>query len=95
MRTTFLGLQKPFQAWIDGAWKTVKPYSDRETIEFPEPYGRTDVYWFNMPETFTLSHTFPVKTVITKFGTVPDFYNRLTWSVARGLASVVAQTICL
>ncbi|PZV08018.1 MAG: hypothetical protein DCF22_20960 [Leptolyngbya sp.] len=45
MRTTFLGLQKPFQAWIDGAWKTVKPYSDRETIEFPNPYGRTGVYW--------------------------------------------------
>ncbi|MBM0743787.1 saccharopine dehydrogenase NADP-binding domain-containing protein [Phormidium sp. CLA17] len=83
MRTTFLGLQKPFSAWIDGAWKTVKPYSDRETIEFPQPYGRTGVYWFDMPETFTLSSTFPVKTVITKFGTIPDFYNHLTWSVAR------------
>ena len=83
MRTTFLGLQKPFQAWIEGAWQTVKPYSDRETIEFPAPYGRTGVYWFDMPETFTLSSTFPVKTVITKFGTIPDFYNHLTWSVAR------------
>lgn len=83
MRTTFLGLQKPFQSWIDGEWKTVKPYSDRETVQFPAPYGRIGVYWFDMPETFTLPHTFPVKTVITKFGTVPDFYNYLTWSVAR------------
>ncbi len=83
MRTTFLGLQKPFQAWIDGAWKTMKPYSDREMIEFPAPYGRTGVYWFDMPESFTLPSTFPVKTVITKFGTLPDFYNHLTWSVAR------------
>lgn len=83
MRTTFLGLQKPFQAWINGQWQTMKPYSDRETIEFPAPYGRTGVYWFDMPETFTLPNTFPVKTVITKFGTVPDFYNYLTWSVAR------------
>lgn len=82
MRTTFLGLQKPFQAWINGAWQTIKPYSDRETIEFPAPYGRTGVYWFDMPETFTLPNTFPVKTVITKFGTVPDFYNFLTWTVA-------------
>ncbi|MBD2065747.1 saccharopine dehydrogenase NADP-binding domain-containing protein [Funiculus sociatus GB2-A5] len=82
MRTTFLGLQKPFEVWIDGQWQEIKPYSDREVIEFPPPYGRTGVYWFDMPEAFTLPETFPVKTVITKFGTVPDFYNYLTWSVA-------------
>lgn len=83
MRTTFLGLQKPFQAWMNGQWQTVNPYSDRETIEFPAPYGKTGVYWFDMPETSTLPGTFSAKTVITKFGTVPDFYNYLTWSVAR------------
>ncbi|HEY9906389.1 MAG TPA: saccharopine dehydrogenase NADP-binding domain-containing protein [Thermosynechococcaceae cyanobacterium] len=82
MRTTFLGLQHPFQAWQAGEWQTIKPYSDRETIEFPAPYGRTGVYWFDMPETFTLPSTFPVKSVVTKFGTVPDFYNYLTWWVA-------------
>lgn len=82
MRTTFLGLQNPFKAWIDGQWQIIKPYSDREPIQFPPPYGRIGVYWFDMPEAFTLPDTFPVKTVITKFGTVPDFYNYLTWSVA-------------
>ncbi|HEY9850734.1 MAG TPA: saccharopine dehydrogenase NADP-binding domain-containing protein [Leptolyngbyaceae cyanobacterium] len=83
MRTTFLGLQSPFESWVDGKWQTVKPYSDREIIQFPPPYGRTGVYWYDMPETFTLPATFPVKTVITKFGSVPDFYNYLTWSVAK------------
>lgn len=83
MRTTFLGLQHPFQVWLDGQWQEVKPYSDREVVEFPAPYGRIGVYWFDVPEAFTLPSTFPVKTVITKFGTVPDFYNVLTWSVAR------------
>ena len=83
MRTTFLGLQRPFKAWLNGEWQTVNPYSDREAVDFPAPYGRTGVYWFDMPETFTLPSAFPVKTVITKFGTVPDFYNWLTWSVAR------------
>jgi len=83
MRTTFLGLQRPFQAWIGNEWKLVKPYSDREIIQFPAPYGPVDVYWFDVPEAFTLPSTFPVDTVITKFGTVPRFYNFLTWSVAR------------
>ncbi len=83
MRTTFLGLQRPFKAWIDGEWRSVKPYSDREVIEFPAPYGKVGAYWFDMPEAFTLPDTFPVKTVITKFATVPTFYNYLTWSVAR------------
>lgn len=83
MRTTFLGLQYPFEAWIDGKWQKVKPYSQRETVDFPSPYGRTGVYWFDMPETFTLPHAFPfVKTVITKFGSVPDFYNHMTWITA-------------
>jgi saccharopine dehydrogenase-like NADP-dependent oxidoreductase len=83
MRTTFLGLQNPFEAWIDRKWQTVKPYSDRESVTFPSPYGKTGVYWYDMPETFTLPDTFPVKTVITKFGSVPDFYNYLTWWVAK------------
>ncbi|WP_341531183.1 saccharopine dehydrogenase NADP-binding domain-containing protein [Nostoc sp. UHCC 0302] len=83
MRTTFLGLQHPFEAWIRGKWQLVNPYSDREIINFPSPYGRSGVYWFDMPETFTLPHAFPsVKTVITKFGSIPDFYNHLTWIAA-------------
>jgi saccharopine dehydrogenase-like NADP-dependent oxidoreductase len=83
MRTTFLGLQHPFEAWINGEWRLIQPYTDREEIIFPAPYQRSGVYWFDMPETFTLPKSFPtIKTVITKFGSVPDFYNHLTWITA-------------
>lgn len=82
MRTTFLNIQHPFDAWIDGQWEQIKPYTGRETIEFPAPFGRAEVHWFDMPESFTLTQTFPVKTVTTKFGTSPDFYNKLTWMTA-------------
>lgn len=82
MRSTFLGLQRPFEVWINGKRQRVQPYSDREVIDFPH-YGKVGVSWFDMPESFTIADTFPVKTVITKFGTVPRFYNYLTWSVAR------------
>jgi saccharopine dehydrogenase-like NADP-dependent oxidoreductase len=82
MRTTFLGLQNPFEALIDGKWRQVKPYSDRETIQFPEPFGKTGVYWFDMPETYTFAESFNVDTVITKFGSIPDWYNHLTWITA-------------
>jgi saccharopine dehydrogenase-like NADP-dependent oxidoreductase len=83
MRTTFLGLQNTFEAWINGEWRLIKPYSDREELVFPAPYQRSGVYWFDMPETITLPHSFPtVKTVITKFGSVPDFYNYMTWITA-------------
>ena len=83
MRTTFLGLRKPFEAWIDGKWQKVLPYSDRQVVAFPKPYGKIGVYWFDVPETYTLAQSFPVQTVITKFGSIPDFYNYLTWMTAR------------
>lgn len=82
MRTTFLGLKKSFAAWINGKWQQIKPYSEREVIEFPKPYGKTGVYWFDVPETYTFADSFPVDTVITKFGSIPDWYNYLTWITA-------------
>lgn len=86
MRTTFLGLQNPFQAWIKGEWQEVLPYRDRTLVEFPEPYGKIGVYWFEVPETYSFVESFPeIKTVITKFGSFPDFYNILTGLTARFL----------
>ncbi|MBP0018401.1 MAG: saccharopine dehydrogenase NADP-binding domain-containing protein [Cyanobacteria bacterium SBLK] len=84
MRTTFLGLQHPFQAWIEGEWREVLPYSDRILADFPDPYGKVGVYWFEVAETYSFVESFPgVKTVVTKFGSFPDFYNHLTWLTAR------------
>ena len=80
MRTTFLGLQTPFEVWLDGKWQTVKPYSERETVEFPEPYSKTGVYWFDMPESITLPESFPVKTVITN-NNVIEFLSRVSYAM--------------
>lgn len=82
MRTTFLGLKNKFAAWINGKWQDILPYTERELIEFPQPYGKTGVYWFDVPETYTFADSFPVDTVITKFGSIPDWYNHLTWITA-------------
>jgi len=91
MRTTFIGLQHAFPAWLNGTWQTVKPYTARETLEFPA-YGKASVYWYDMPEAITLQQTFPaVKNIITKFGVVPDFYNHATWSMAHLLPSPILQ----
>ncbi|MEM9567088.1 MAG: saccharopine dehydrogenase NADP-binding domain-containing protein [Cyanobacteria bacterium P01_E01_bin.34] len=85
MRTTFLGLLHPFQAWVDGTWQAVAPYSDRQSVTFPH-YGKAPVYWFDVPETLTLAESFPsVRTVATKFGSLPDLYNHLTWLMDRGV----------
>ncbi len=91
MQTTFLTLQHPFKVWLQGQWQEVKPYTGREIVEFPKPFGRTGVYWFDMPESFTLAENFPVQTVIVKFGTVPDLYNHLTWMVANWFPGTVIR----
>ena len=91
MRTTFLGIQAPFSAWIKGKWQKISPYSERETIHFPH-YGEGGVYWFDVAETYTLAHHFPVQTVVTKFGSLPDFYNHLTWITAHRVPTSVLET---
>lgn len=85
MRTTFLGLQHPFEVWRQGQWQLVQPYSDRETIPFPAPYGPVNVFWFDVPEAWTLPQAFPIETVVTKFGSVPEIYNGITWALAHWL----------
>jgi saccharopine dehydrogenase-like NADP-dependent oxidoreductase len=95
MRTTFLGLQHSFEVWLDGAWHSKKPYTERELIDFPAPFGRTGVYWFDMPEAFTLVESFAPKrvpkNVIVKFGSAPDFYNLLTSLVANRFPAKLVQ----
>jgi saccharopine dehydrogenase-like NADP-dependent oxidoreductase len=82
MRTTFLGLIEPFLGWLEGQWQLIQPYSGRQTIDFPPPYGRVNVFWFDVPERLTLPQSFPVRSVITKFGSVPEIYNGITWILA-------------
>jgi len=81
MRTTFLGLRNKFSALVNSKWQDTLPYTEREVVEFPH-YGKTGVYWFDMPETYTFADSFNVETVITKFGSIPDWYNHLTWITA-------------
>ena len=85
MRTTFIELQTPFTAKVNGQPMTIQPYSDREVLPFPAPYNQgAGVYWFNTVEALTLAQSFPQLTsVITKFGSLPDFYNRLTGLMTR------------
>jgi saccharopine dehydrogenase-like NADP-dependent oxidoreductase len=92
MQTTFLGLQNSFEVWQEGRWRVVKPYTGREAIDFPQPFGRTGVYWFDMPETTTLVDSFPVQSVTVKFGSAPDFYSILTAMMARLPAKVVQNS---
>lgn len=83
MRTTFIELQTPFMSKINGRWRPIEPYSQREVLNFPR-YGKGGVYWFNTVEALTVADTFPeLKTIVTKFGSVPDYYNRMTWLMAR------------
>ncbi|MDV3349096.1 saccharopine dehydrogenase NADP-binding domain-containing protein [Leptothoe sp. LEGE 181152] len=80
MRTTFIELQTPFAAKVNGQQRLIQPYSEREVLPFPAPYNQgAGVYWFNTVEALTLAQSFPqLNTVITKFGSLPDIYNHLT-----------------
>ncbi|MBC7880509.1 MAG: saccharopine dehydrogenase NADP-binding domain-containing protein [Anaerolineae bacterium] len=84
MRTTFLGLQNPFEVWQQGQWRMVQPYSEAEHIQFD--HRKTHVHWFDVPEAYTLTKSFPVNSVTTKFGVLPEIYNQLTSLTARRIS---------
>ncbi|MEO0539482.1 MAG: saccharopine dehydrogenase NADP-binding domain-containing protein [Cyanobacteria bacterium P01_A01_bin.105] len=85
MRTTFVELQTPFLGKVKGEWREIAPYCDREILPFPAPYNvGAGVYWYNTVEARVLPRSFPqLKTCITKFGSLPDYYNRLTQLMTR------------
>ncbi len=85
MRTTFLEIQHPFQGWLNRQWQMLQPYSAPEQVTFPSPYGTVPVYWFSTSEAATLAESFDTNNVITKFGSLPRFYNTLTALMTRGL----------
>jgi saccharopine dehydrogenase-like NADP-dependent oxidoreductase len=80
MRTTFVGLSHRFEVWQQGKLQLVQPYSEPELIQFD--HRKTHVYWFDVPETYTLKNSFPANSVTTKFGVLPEIYNQLTWLTA-------------
>lgn len=78
----FLELRYPFPAWIDGKWQTVRPYSRREKVRFPAPFGRCGVYWHSTIAAATLPLSFPLRSVVTKVGALPGFLNEISWLMA-------------
>ncbi|OKH18785.1 saccharopine dehydrogenase family protein [[Limnothrix rosea] IAM M-220] len=92
MTTTFLGLLEPFSVWQDGQWVKKQPYSEPEKIHFAAPIGQATVYWFDVAETFTFQESFPVQTVITKFGSIPHIYNQLTRAMTLLPAGMLKKT---
>ncbi|MEB3163319.1 MAG: saccharopine dehydrogenase NADP-binding domain-containing protein [Prochlorothrix sp.] len=92
MRTTFLEIRHAFQAWVEGTWRSIAPYSQPTWVQFPPPYDRAAVYWFSTSEAATLPRSFPqLHTVTTKFGSLPGFYNTLTGAMTRLPGGVLQQ----
>jgi len=52
---TSFWLQRPLKPLIKGQWQEIN--LQRKNSGIPPPHGRAGVYWFDMPETFTLPQT--------------------------------------
>lgn len=83
LQTTFIAVGRPYEELYNGRWLTVPSYRDRQVVDFGPPLGRRPVYAFEVPEIWSLAHTFPrLRTVTSKFGTVPELWNWATLGLA-------------
>ncbi|MCB9160315.1 MAG: saccharopine dehydrogenase NADP-binding domain-containing protein [Caldilineaceae bacterium] len=83
LQTTFLAVSRPFEQKVDGRWVSTPSYRGRTLVDFGPPLGRRAVYDFEVPELWSLPHAFPQLTTCTsKFGTIPELWNRATQALA-------------
>lgn len=83
LQTTFIAVSRPYEELRGGQWVTVASYRERRAVDFGPPLGRRPVYSFEVPEIWSLAHTFPrLRTVTSKFGTVPELWNWATMGLA-------------
>lgn len=83
LQTTFLAVSRPYEELYNGRWVSVPSYRDRRVVDFGPPLGRRPVYAFEVPELWSLAHTFPrLRTLTSKFGTVPELWNWATVGLA-------------
>ena len=83
LQTTFLAVSRAYEQWVEGRWQSTPSYRGRTVMDFGHPMGRRPVYNFEVPELWSLVHTFPQLTTCTsRFGTVPELWNWATWLLA-------------
>ena len=83
LQTTFLAVSRPFEQKVDGRWVSTPSYRGRTPVDFGPPLGCRAVYDFEVPELWSLPHAFPQLTTCTsKFGTIPELWNRATQALA-------------
>lgn len=83
LETTFIAVSRPYRQLRDGKWETVPSYRGRETVDFGPMMGHHTVYNFEVPELWSLAHTFPqLETCTSKFGTRPAIWNWATTALA-------------
>ena len=83
LQTTFLAVSRPYEELYNGRWVPVPSYRNRCVVDFGPPLGRRPVYTFEVPEIWSLARTFPqLRTVTSKFGTVPELWNWATMGLA-------------
>ncbi|MGL4651062.1 MAG: saccharopine dehydrogenase family protein, partial [Caldilineaceae bacterium] len=83
LQTTFRAVSKPYEELHGGHWVSVPSYSRRSVVDFGPPLGPRAVYPFEVPEIWSLARTFPqLRTVTSRFGTMPALWNRATQGLA-------------
>lgn len=64
--------------FLEGQWKMVKAGSEREIVEFPNPFKQTPTYYTGHPEPITIPKFLEgLKEVKLKGALVPDWQNKL------------------
>ncbi len=84
LQTTFIAVSRPYAELHGGTWQMMPSYGARDTVAFAPPIGRRPVYGFEVPEIWSLAHSFPqLQTLTSRFATVPEVWNWATWALAR------------
>ena len=74
---TFLLLCTPVVTYADGAMVELEPWTERRVADFGGGIGERECYLLDNPDVPTCAEALGVKSVSSRFGTAPTFWNSL------------------
>jgi len=79
LASTFKIAAKPVRIYKNNILKLRTGFTRRKRFTFPDPIGKKNLYYFDLPEVISIHEVYGVHNIISRFGTTPQIWNKMSY----------------